>query len=41
MLNLMDGWLFCAKLPFETVFQSVSGRLPERERKNVQTTRTY
>ena len=46
------GWLFWAKRPFETVFQSVSGRLPERgrtkremidERKNVKTTpaRTY
>ena len=46
------GWLFCAYRPFETVFQSISGRLPEGggknremkdERKNVQTTtiRTY
>ena len=41
------GWLFWVKRPFETVFQSVSGRLPERgrkrrerieETKNVQTT---
>ena len=40
------GWLFWAYRPFETVFQSISGRLPERgrkremtdERKNVQTT---
>ena len=46
------GWLFWAKRLFETVFQSISGRLPERgrkkremidKRKNVQTTptRTY
>ena len=46
------GWLFWVKRPFETVFQSISGRLPERgrkrrerieESKNVQTTptRTY
>ena len=46
------GWLFWAERPFEAVFQSISGRLPERgrkkremidERKNVQTiqTRTY
>ena len=43
------GWLFWAKRPFETVFQSISGRLPERgrkrrertdESKNVQTTPT-
>ena len=27
-----DGWLFWAKRPFETVFQSISGRLPERGR---------
>ena len=48
--NVLVGWLFWVKLPFETVFQSISGRLPERgrkkrekidERKNVQTTRTY
>ena len=40
-------WLFWPERPFETVFQSISGRLPERgrkkrevidERKNVQTT---
>ena len=24
------GWLFWSKLPFETVFQSASDRLPER-----------
>ena len=46
------GWLFWVKRPFETVFQSISGHLPERgrkrrerieESKNVQTTpiRTY
>ena len=44
------GWLFWVKRPFETVFQSMSGRLPKRgrqrreridESKNVQTTRTY
>ena len=46
------GWLFWVYRPFETVFQSISGRLPERgrkrkeridENKNVQTTptRTY
>ena len=44
-------WLFWVERPFETVFQSISGHLPEREkdrekideRKNVQTspTRTY
>ena len=42
-------WLFWAQQPFETVFQSISGSLPERgrkkremivERKNVQTTPT-
>ena len=27
------GWLDWAKRPFETVFQSVSGRLPENGRK--------
>ena len=27
------GWLFWASRPFETVLQSISGRLPERERK--------
>ena len=27
------GWLFWAKRPFETVFQSISDRLPERGRK--------
>ena len=48
----MVGWLFWFKRPFETVFQSISGRLPERGRKkrerteqgkNVRTTptRTY
>ena len=43
------GWLFWVKRPFETVFQSISGRLPKRGRKrreridkskNVQTTPT-
>ena len=29
----MVGWLFWVKRPFETVFQSVSGHLPKRERK--------
>ena len=29
----MVGWLFWFKRPFETVFQSISGRLPERGRK--------
>ena len=24
------GWLFVVKRPFQTVFQSISGRLPER-----------
>ena len=44
----MVGWLFWVKRPFETVFQSISGRLPKRtrereEKTNVQTTptRTY
>ena len=48
----MVSWLFWVKRPFETVFQSISGRLPKRgrkrreridESKNVQTTptRTY
>ena len=27
------GWLFWAYRPFKTVFQSISGRLPERGRK--------
>ena len=44
------GWLFWALRPFETVFQSISGRLPERGTKkremidvskNVQTTHTH
>ena len=45
------GWLFWVRRPFETVFQSIPDRLPERgrkrrerieESKNVQTTpRTY
>ena len=30
--NKMVGWLFLAKRPFETVFQFISGRLPESER---------
>ena len=29
------GWLFWGKQLFETVFQSISGHLPERGRKNV------
>ena len=29
----MVGWLFWVKRPFETVFQSISGRLPEGGRK--------
>ena len=36
LLNIkgwLSGWLFCAKRPFETVFQSISGRLPETGRK--------
>ena len=31
--KMLVGWLFWALRPFETVFQSVSGRLPERGRK--------
>ena len=27
------GWLFWILQPFEIVFQSISGRLPEREKK--------
>ena len=49
---ILVGWLFWVLRPFETVFQSISGRLPKRgrkrreridESKNVQTTptRTY
>ena len=30
--DLVD-WLFWVLRPFETVFQSISGRLPERGRK--------
>ena len=47
-LAKLVGWLFWTYRPFETVFQSISGRLPERGRnkremiderkKNVQTT---
>ena len=51
-MKQLVGWLFWVQQPFETVFQSISGRLPERrrekrevidERNNVQTTpsRTY
>ena len=51
-LSWLVGWLLWAYRPFDTVFQSISGRLPKRERKrkerideskNVQTTptRTY
>ena len=29
-LQLWVGWLFWAERPFETVFQSISGRSPER-----------
>ena len=32
----MVGWLFWALRPFETVFQSISGRLAERERKQIE-----
>ena len=50
--DLKLGWVFWVQRPFETVFQSISGRLPKRgrkrteridESKNVQTTptRTY
>ena len=44
---MLIGWLFWAYRSFETIFQSISGRLPERrrkktemidERKNVHTT---
>ena len=47
MLSWLVGWLFWVSRPFETVFQSISGRLPKRGRKkraitdeikNVQTT---
>ena len=31
--GLLVGWLFWASRPFETVFQSISGRLPEGGRK--------
>ena len=52
MAGWLVGWLFWVKRPFETVFQSISSRLPKRgrkrrerteESKNVQTTptRTY
>ena len=45
-MTTLVGWLFWVYRPFETVFQSISGCLPEREkekrkdrwRKNVQTT---
>ena len=30
--GLKVGWLFWISRPFETVFQSISGRLPEREK---------
>ena len=32
-IKLLVGWLFWASRPFETVFQSISGRRPERGRK--------
>ena len=52
VFKMLVGWLFGVYRPFVTVFQSISGRLPERGRKkrerieeykNVQTTptRTY
>ena len=28
--HTLVGWLFWVKRPFETVFQSISGRLPKR-----------
>ena len=28
--TILAGWLFLVQRPFETVFQSISGRLPER-----------
>ena len=31
-LAKLVGWLFWAYRPFETIFQSISGRLPERGR---------
>ena len=31
--SMIVGWLFWAKRPFEVVFQSILGRLPERGRK--------
>ena len=33
IVNWLVGWLFWASRPFETVFQSISGRIPERGRK--------
>ena len=50
MIGWLVGWLFWVERPFETVFQSISGRLPKRgrkrkegiaESKNVQTTPTH
>ena len=29
------GWLFLVQRPFETVFQSISGRLPKRGRERI------
>ena len=33
-IDWMVGWLFWVKCPFETVFQSISSRLPERGRED-------
>ena len=33
LVEWLVGWLFWAKRPFETIFQSISGRLPKRGRK--------
>ena len=33
VLGKVVGWLFWALQPFEAVFQSISGRLPERGKK--------
>ena len=32
---VLVGWLFWVKRPFETVFLSISGRLPEREKEKL------
>ena len=36
-LVTLAGWLFWVKRLFETAFQSISGRLPEREKKREKT----